>query len=66
MDKTELSEVLNEARLSFHWDEVTRTWQLERCANGKVWRSVMYIAQDQSDAEKHAIAHIRTFYVLEH
>ena len=66
MDKPELTEVLNEARLSFRWDEITRTWQLERRANGSVWRSVMYLAQDESEAEKNAITHIRTFYVLDH
>ena len=65
MDKTKLTEVLNEAKLSFRWDEVTRTWQLERCVNGNIWRSVMYLAQNQSEAEERAITHIRTFYVLE-
>ena len=65
LDKLELSDVLDEAKLSFRWDEVTRTWQLERCANGNVWRSVMYPAHDESEAKKLAVTHIRTFYVLE-
>jgi hypothetical protein len=58
----DLSNVLQKTKLNFYWDAFTRTWQLEKKFNGNVWRSVMYLAHDQVEAEKEAIAHINRFY----
>jgi hypothetical protein len=64
MDRTNsiLEEVLKAVNLNFRWDQFTHTWQLEKRANGHTWRSVMYRAQDQRQAEEEAVKHIYRFY----
>ncbi len=60
-----LAEVLQEAKMSFSWNEFTRTWQLDRTAYGSNWHSVMYLANSQDEAEKNAVEHIKNFYLDE-
>lgn len=57
-----LEQILQAAHLSFTWDGFTRTWQLERHGNDSSWKSVMYVAHDQAEAEQHALEHLHRFY----
>ena len=63
----ELAKVLQAARLSFCWNQVTRTWQLERLVNENIYYdSVMYVAQNQVEAEKDAVAFIKEYRMPRH
>ena len=60
----ELDRILEEVCLYFHWDAVTRTWQLERrSGDASAWRSVMYVAPNKAEAERSAISFIKTYYL---
>lgn len=63
VDNPELAGVLHQTLFHFHWDDITRTWQIERKVNGNTWRSVMYLAPDRSVAQRQAAQHIRQFYL---
>jgi hypothetical protein len=63
LNNPELIDVLRKAQLSFRWDDATRTWQLEKPGDSLPWRSVMYVAKDQGEAETNALKHVLCYYV---